>query len=396
MRVAGLMSGTSLDGIDVAIVDIERRAGRLATHVVAFETIAYERNVRDALGAALPPNPGTVRDACVLNALIGGAFAHALLRVLDRADIPSTALELIGSHGQTLYHLPTDDGRSPFARSTLQLGDASVIAQRSGVTCVGDFRTADVAAGGQGAPLVSYVDLLLLSDATEHRVAVNIGGIANVTILPAHCHPADVRAFDTGPGNMLIDACARIAGDGKLVRDDEGRLAAAGEVDVRLLDELLGHPYFSRRGPKTTGREEFGERFASHVWDRGRQLGTEAADIVATVTELTGRTIAAAVPADCDRIIASGGGTHNPSLMAAIARNLSRDRQVGSPRVSLSDDYGLPADAKEAIAFAVLAYETIHARPNNSPPATGAARAVVLGKIAPGENFRRLMRRVLR
>jgi len=393
------MSGTSLDGIDVAIVDVEKAAAGIAVRTVAFDSVAYEPELHAAIGRALPPNAGNVRDVCVLNVLVGEAFATALLRALDAARIPLASLDLVGSHGHTLYHLPADDRKKPFARSTLQIGDPSIVAQRTGITCVADFRSADVAAGGQGAPLVSLVDYLLLRDATEQRAALNIGGIANLTILPAGCHADDVRAFDTGPGNLPIDGCAKLASAGALERDDGGRLASAGKAHSRLLAELLAHPFFSLRPPKSAGREQFGEGFARAAWRRGLELGATGPDIVATVTELTAQTIAAAVPRDCARLIASGGGTHNPALMAALARKLARQSSEGlnrTPRVGLSDEFGLAADAKEAIAFAVLAFETMHGRVGNLPACTGAARPAVLGKIAPGANFRRLMDGALR
>jgi len=383
MRLAGMMSGTSLDGIDVAIIDLERDLERPTIRLVAFETVAFEPQLRAAIINALPPRSGSVRDVCVLNVLIGEAFATALLDVARRSHIDMETIDGIGSHGHTLRHIPVDDGAKPFAPSTLQIGDPAVIAACTGVTCVGDFRVADIAAGGQGAPLASYVDYLLLRSASEFRVALNVGGIANLTLLPRGCGASEVVAFDSGPGNVLIDACARFATDGKLERDEDGRLARQGKVDEQLLRALLDHPFYRIKPPKTAGREQFGEQYAAAIWQQGRDAGLTANDALATVTALTARTLAAAVPGTCDRVIVSGGGAHNPVLMDSLRRL--------QPTISPSDEFGLPVDGKEAIVFAVLAFEALAGQPNNLPSATGAAQQVVMGKIAPGKNFTSVM-----
>lgn len=401
------MSGTSADGIDVAICDLAPGGGRALARpsekaplqrVVACGTKPYPADLHSALFEALPPRPGTVRAVCALNAAIGEAFARAALEVATEAGVDMASVDLIGSHGQTLYHLMQPDGvqldaAAPVARSTLQVGDAATIAQRTGITCVADFRVADVAAGGQGAPLAAFVDWLLLRDEHEARATLNIGGIANATILPAGGDAAAVRAFDTGPGNMVIDACASFATGGRGSMDVDGALAAAGAPATTLLERLLAHPYFARRPPKTTGREEFGAAFAQAVWEDGLAAGLPVQDIVATVTALTARTMSAAIPADCRRVIISGGGVHNRTLMGMFARALA-ERGSRAPRIEDSSAHGLPVDAKEAIAFAVLAHEAIHGRFNNLPGCTGAGQPVVMGKIAPGRNFSVLMRRI--
>jgi anhydro-N-acetylmuramic acid kinase len=387
-----------MDGIDAAIVKIEAgaHAGDLAIELAAFETAPYPPAVRAALAALVASDSSAraphavVRDLCSLNFAIGEAFASAAI-ALAGENIGS--IELIGSHGQTVYHLPDDDGAIGFVRSTLQIGEPAVIAARTGVTCVADFRVADIAAGGQGAPLVSYADVLLLRDAHEDRAALNIGGIANLTILPAAPGMDGIRAFDTGPGNMLIDqAVAHFTGGSKRF-DDRGAVAAGAQICRPLLDWLESHPYFARPSPKTTGRETFGEAYFRTVLDAARGFGASGVETIATLTLCTAETIAKAMPSSIKRVIASGGGASNDTLLAFLRSALAA-RFPSPPIVSLSDEFGIPADAKEAMAFALLAHQTILGRPGNVPGATGARLPVVLGKIVPGDNFAALMGRV--
>src|SRR5271165_68271 len=387
MRVIGLMSGTSLDGIDAAAIDLERHGDRLDIALLGHATSPYDAELRAALEAALPPKQGSTRDVCALNARVGTAFAEAATRLCARASIDLASVDAIGSHGQTMYHMTS--GR-PETRATLQIGSPAIIAQATGVTTVGDFRVADVAAGGEGAPLVPFVDYLLLRSDTESRLALNIGGIANVTWLPAGRGPEQVRAFDTGPGNMLIDACVRFESHGVQRYDRGGALAQSGRVSEALVDELMEEPWFRRPSPKSTGREEFGEAYAGDVLQRAANLGVSGPNLIASVTALTARTIAAAVPRDCARVIVSGGGVHNRALMKMFEDELAR-RSV-SAVIERSDAFGMPVDAKEAMVFAVLAHEALYGRPNNLPSATGARSGVVMGVIAPGKNFPKLMR----
>lgn len=389
MRIIGLMSGTSLDGIDAAAIEIERRGDALDIQLLGHATLPYDTELRAALEAALPPRQGSTRDVCALNARIGVAFADAAQHMAQRASIDMAGIDAIGSHGQTVYHMTS--GR-PETRSTLQIGSPAIIAEATGITCVGDFRVADVAAGGEGAPLVPFVDYLLLRSETESRVALNIGGIANLTWLAAGCTREQVRAFDTGPGNMLIDACVRFETHGVQRYDRDGALAMSGRVSEALLDELLEHTWFRRPSPKSTGREEFGEGYAADVFQLASNLGVTGPNLIATVTALTARTIAAAIPRDCALVVVSGGGVHNRSLMTMLADEVAK-RTVHA-KVERSDAFGMPVDAKEAMTFAVLAYETLYGRPNNLPSATGARHASVLGVIAPGKNFAKLMRAV--
>jgi anhydro-N-acetylmuramic acid kinase len=358
MRVAGVMSGTSLDGIDVAIVDIVGRRVR----TVAFESTPYPERVRRAiLGVS---NATTTTGAISrLNFELGELYARAIVKLVKKAG----PVELVGCHGQTIYH----EG----GRNTLQIGEAAVVAERTGVPVVADFRPRDIAAGGEGAPLVPYVDYLLLRDARRTRVALNIGGIGNITVIPAGCAPEQVVAFDTGPGNMVMDALVKERTGGRLQFDRGGRIAEKGAVNRALLDELLRDAYYRRRPPKSAGREQYGVEFIARL----QATGIAMVDLIATATVLTAATIALAVrqfvkgPAD---LIVSGGGAHNRQILDHLGAYL--------PAVSIatSADYGIDVDGKEAIAFAVLAYETWRGRPSNLPSATGARRAAVLGKVS--------------
>jgi anhydro-N-acetylmuramic acid kinase len=370
------MSGTSVDGIDAAVCQIEGAPPHLRVEMLAFTKAGFEPELRSRIFQAFCPQSGTVDLICSLNFEIGEAFAQTALRAIAQAGLTPDRVHLIGSHGQTVYHLPAGPGLS-----TLQIGEAAVIAERTRITTVADFRVADVAAGGQGAPLVSYVDYLLFRHEERTRAVQNIGGIANVTLLPAGCSPAEVLAFDTGPGNMLIDHAVRRATGGRWDYDRDGRLASQGEVDEALLEELMSHAYLNRSPPKTTGREQFGAQFGDRVWRQGEAKGLAGRDMVATLTAFTARSIAHAYRCylpPVQEVILGGGGCHNPVLRRMIERDLA------SPWVFLHEDFGLSSDAKEALAFAVLAYETWHGRPGNLPSATGASHRVVLGKIASG------------
>jgi len=372
------MSGTSADGVDVAITDI----GPRGVEVAAFGTVAYAASLRRRIFRLFDPETARIDDLCHLNVVLGEVFADALLRVCKRSGVRPGSIDLVGSHGQTVYHIPGGRCRGKRrVRSTLQIGEPCVIAERTGITTVADFRPRDVAAGGQGAPLVPYVDYLLFADKRTSRAVQNIGGIANVTYLPAGGGAEDVIAFDTGPGNMMIDRVAQRATRGKSHYDAGGRVAARGTVNEALLAELMRHPYLGRRPPKSTGREIFGTPFADAVYDRARARRTAPQDILATVTAFTAESIAAAyrrhLPGSVDEVILCGGGARNRTLVRRLQRLLA------PATVRRTDDFGLDADAKEAVSFAILAYETLRGRPGNLPAATGASRPVILGKIVP-------------
>ncbi len=390
MIVIGLMSGTSADGTSAAAIRIKGAPPGLAWELLAHCEVPHPPALREAIFAAFRPETGADR-LCALNFALGRAFADAADRVMAAAGLTPEQVDLIGSHGQTVWHIPA----GPDA-STLQFGEAAVIAERTGTPVVSNFRPRDMAAGGQGAPLVAYVDRLLFTHPTRARALQNIGGIANITYLPPLPLPflmetgeggqggegEDALAFDTGPGNMLLDDAAGRATGGAWAYDHDGVLAAQGRVDEALLAELLAEPYLHQPPPKTTGRELFGAQFGARVWARGSAAGLAPADIVATLTAFTARSIAQAyhdfLPRFPDEVIVSGGGARNPSLMALVRESLA------PARVLTSADLGLPVEAKEAVAFAVLAYETWHGRPGNLPAATGARHPVVLGHITPG------------
>jgi anhydro-N-acetylmuramic acid kinase len=374
MRIVGLMSGTSADGVDACLAHIEDRDGRPVPRVEDFLTVPYDEDLRGrVLGCR------TVGEVCRLNVELGERFANAALALCEAAGVSPADVDAVGSHGQTVCHVD-----EPEAHATLQIGEPSVIAERTGITTVADFRPRDVAAGGRGAPLVPIVDHLLLADETTDRVALNLGGIANVTVLPAGGSLEDVVAFDTGPGNMVIDGVMEVMTQGHKTCDRDGQLAARGTVREGAVTLMLEHPYFAAPPPKSAGRETFGLEFA-RTFTLVKKSGRESrADVAATATAFTARSIADAIgrwafDGPC-QVIASGGGVHNRTLMACLAEFL--------PQADLctSEGFGIDPDAKEALAFAVLAWLTLHGRPGNVPSATGARRPAVLGKIVPGRD----------
>src|SRR5438128_5142308 len=380
MYVIGLMSGTSADGVDAALVDIRGTGHDLKIKLKAFRTFPYPTVFRERLVQAI--TGGTVEDVCHLNGALGEWFSRAALKVLTAAGVPPRRVALIGSHGQTLHHLPKPR-REPVigsVRSTLQLGAPAVIAERTGITTVADFRSRDMSVGGEGAPLTPYLHNLLFRHPSRARAVVNIGGICNLTYLPAGGPLQSVRAFDTGPGNMVVDGVVRHVTGGRHHFDRGGRLARAGKVDEDLLRRLLQHPFLRRRPPKSTGREEFGERFVDRFVLLGRLAGHSDADLVATATAFTARTIADAqkfLPRRVEEVFVSGGGGRNPTLMRRL-----QETWGGLP-VRTVEALGWDGRALEAVAFAVFAYQHVRGVPCNLPQVTGAKRAVVLGTIVP-------------
>ena len=382
MIVAGVMSGTSADGINVALVRITsggRRAKMPVLHFLAHAEYPYPKPVRRAVLAAMNSTKASVAELARLNFLLAELYADALLATQRRFRLKA---ELVGCHGQTLYH---QGEAAPFLGRKLavtwQTGDGAVLAARVGVPVVSDFRPADMAAGGKGAPLVPFLDFLLYRDDRVGRIVQNIGGIANVTAIPAGASLHQVRAFDTGPGNMLIDAVTeRLFGK---PYDRDGRIATAGVVLNHAISNVLRAPFFRRKPPKTAGREEFGREFANEFIRRCGRV--DKRDVVATATALTSRSIADALqqfvlrPTGAYRdFIVSGVGASNPTLMAMLANEL---RPLGL-QIRSSDEFGLPSEAKEAAAFALLAFQTWNREPSNVPSATGAKRPAILGKIS--------------
>jgi anhydro-N-acetylmuramic acid kinase len=390
MRVLGIMSGTSADGIDVALVEVAGAAPELTTHLeghfqLPFPDYVRQRTLRLANGAET-----TAAEISELNFLLGEAFARAAIRACKHWRVPLGTVSLIGSHGQTVFHLGSAarfQGKKRTA-STLQIGETSIIAERTGITTIGDFRTADMAAGGQGAPLIPFVDYLLYRDPLRGRVGLNIGGIANVTVIPAGARAEDVFAFDTGPGNMIVDALVEKITHGKAPYDREARLALSGRTIQQLLMRMMREPYLRKKPPKSTGRELFGAEYAQMLlaWAHHHHCGNT--DVVRTATVFTPLSIADAfrrfiIPrAQIHELIVAGGGARNPLMMAQLAAALPGIEVVPASR------FGVPVEAKEAFGFALLAYETYHGRPSNLPSATGAKHRAVLGKLVQGRNGR--------
>jgi anhydro-N-acetylmuramic acid kinase len=391
MIVLGMMSGTSADGIDAAIVELTGQPPSLSWKLIKHNHLPFSEAIQAEIFACFNPRTSGVDRLCALNFALGQAYAHAASLVIEQCGLRNQDIDLIGNHGQSVWHIPS----GPQA-STLQIGEAAVIAEMTGITTIHNFRARDMAAGGQGAPLVSYVDTLLFSHPQTSRILQNIGGIANGTFLPNALQisqGAQPFAFDTGPGNMLIDDAIRRVSGGQLQFDADGALAGRGKVAEKLLSQWIEtEPFFHLPPPKTTGRELFGEQYGAVLWGQAKQLHLSDADILATVTAFTARTIADAyrdfLPAMPEEVVVSGGGAYNRSLLKLLAA------EIAPARVTVIDELGMPPDAKEAVAFAVLAYETWHNRPGNLPAATGARRRVVLGDITPGENYGRILYRL--
>jgi anhydro-N-acetylmuramic acid kinase len=374
----GIMSGTSADGIDVALVRFSGKAAKLEN----FAAFPFPARVREAILRLGEGRATTTSEISQLNFLLGGIFADAALAACRKFRVRPSKISVIGSHGQTVFHqgIPAQFCGRPVA-STLQIGEPSVIAGRTGITTVGDFRPADMAAGGQGAPLVPFVDYLLYRDARIGRAALNIGGIANVTVIPRAAKIENVFGFDIGPGNMVIDALVRHFTHGRKAFDRNAEMAARGEVLPGLLAALMRDKYFLKPIPKTAGREQYGEKYVRDLLAHREAPRARAEDLIRTATILTALSIVDAIHrfvprrANVSELIVSGGGAHNPLLMAQI--------EAASPGIGLrtSDEFGVPRDAKEAFAFAVLGWKTLHRRAANVPGATGARKAVVLGKV---------------
>lgn len=381
MKVVGLMSGTSGDGVDAALVEIRGSGHDLKVKLMAFVSCPYPPSLQHRVLAAAAQ--GTVSEVCHLNVVLGEWFAKAALRVIKQAGLEPNRVDLIGSHGQTIHHLPNavDEPGIGAVRSTLQIAEPAVIAERTGITTVANFRSRDVAAGGQGAPLTPYVHYVLLRHPKRSRLVVNLGGIGNVTYLPASRGLDAILAFDTGPGNIVMDGLIRRLTNGTETMDRNGRLAAKGKVAVGLLASLLAHPYLKRTPPKCTGREEFGDAFVEEVLaaQKAHHLRTE--DLLATCSLFTAITIGSArkwLAGPVDEVIVGGGGVRNRTLMSHLT-------SVFAPvPIRPLDTVGWVSKAFEAVAFAVLAYQTTRGECANVPSVTGASHPVVLGAVVPG------------
>lgn len=385
MKVVGLMSGTSGDGVDAALVDIRGSGHDLKVKPRSFVACPYPAGLQQRVLAVSAR--GTVSEICHLNVVLGEWFARAALRVIKQAGLEPAKIDLIGSHGQTIHHLPTavDEPDIGSVRSTLQIAEPAIIAERTGIATVANFRPRDMAAGGEGAPLTPYVHSVLLRDKKRSRLIVNLGGISNVTYLPAGKGLDAILAFDTGPGNMVMDGLIRRLTKGRDTMDRGGKLAAKGKVAIGLLAKLLAHPYLKRQPPKSTGREEFGDAFAEQILAAQKTHRLKPEDVLATCSLFTAITLGSArrwLGGPVDEVLVGGGGVRNRTLMS----NLS---SVFSPvPVRTFEAAGWQSKAFEAVAFAVLAYQTFHGECANVPSVTGATHPVVLGTIAPGRSRR--------
>lgn len=381
MIVIGLMSGTSADGVDAAVVDIGGTGHRLGIKLLGHYGRSYSPQLRQRILHVA--ERGTVAEICHLHTLLGEVFAKTVLAALKRCGVPVKQVKLIGSHGQTIHHLPepiTERGVGRI-RSTLQIGNPAVIAERTGITTVSDFRLRDMAAGGEGAPLVPYTHFLVFRQKTAVRWVVNLGGIANVTTLPRGEQLASVQAFDTGPCNMLLDALVTIDTQGQMTMDRGGRLAQRGTVHSGLLQWLLAHPYLQRHPPKSTGRELFGEAYVKKVLAQARRRRLSLHDLLATSCQFIAHTIRDArqwtstVPGE---VVCGGGGVRNACLLGEL-------QKIFAPiPVRTMDECGSSSQAFEAQAFAVLAYQTFQGVCANVPRVTGARHSVILGSVTPG------------
>ncbi|HEX8551459.1 MAG TPA: anhydro-N-acetylmuramic acid kinase [Abditibacteriaceae bacterium] len=389
MKVIGLMSGTSLDGIDAALCEVEGSGETLRAQLLHFCTVPFESDLRARILELCSSDTASLEAIARLNIELGEVFANAALEVLRRAKANPVDIACIASHGQTIGHWPPQNGKRG---TTWQIGDAATVAALTGIDIVSNFRAADMAAGGQGAPLVPYADWCVLRDGKTHRIAQNIGGIANATWLPAGGNLNDVRAWDSGPGVMLIDALMRTLQNKSC--DFDGVLAAQGTVCETLLQETLAHPFFALASPKSCGRAEFGEACASQFLIRARTLNLSDADVLTTATMLSARSMAHSykrsaseifvLPAPIE-IVLGGGGARNTTLVQMLRDELHSGLEIGGARVlpviKHFHDFGIDGDAREALAFAVLAAETLRGVPNTVPAATGATRAVCSGSL---------------
>jgi len=382
MLVLGMMSGTSADGIDVALARISGAPPNLSAKLIGHASVRFPGQLRKEIlrvGEQLPISASALSQ---LNFRLGVLFADAALAACRKFRVARGRISLIGSHGQTIFHQgwPVPCFGSPTA-STLQIGEPSVIAARTGIATIGDFRPADMALGGQGAPLVPYVDYLLYRHARLGRVSLNLGGIANITVLPRAAKPQQVFAFDTGPANMLIDALV-LHFTRRQRFDKNAQLAAQGRSNPALLDEFLRDPYLKLVPPKSTGREYYGHTYLKKILALGRRHRAKPNDLIRAATIFTALSVVDALnrfvlkKEKIDQLIVSGGGAHNPLILAQLSAALPGIEVLPSSRL------GVPEDAKEAFAFALLAYETFHQRPSNLPSATGARGPAILGKIS--------------
>lgn len=384
-RVVGMMSGTSVDGVDAALVEISGTDSEPKVKLLAFENKPYPPQVREKIFSLFTPANATVDKVGYMNFLLGEIYAKSALSVIEKAGMKPEEIDVIGSHGQTIWHAPIPESPDgiPVAY-TVQIGEGSVIAERTGILTVSDFRVADMAAGGQGAPLVPFSEYLLYRREKETILLQNIGGIGNMTVMPAGAKPRDVFAFDTGPGNMIIDAVISAVTGGEKTYDTGGETAAKGKVCNALLDILKEEPYYRQPLPKTTGREHFGVQYTEKILSWWKENPIPVEDLLATVTDLTAYSIADAYERyvlpkyQASEIIVGGGGSYNATLLRFMKERFAPHGVA----VRTQEDLGLSSDAKEAVAFALMADCCMRGRANTLPSVTGAEHPAVMGKIS--------------
>ncbi len=377
--VVGLMSGTSADGVDVAVVEVFNSGKQTKVRTIGWRTFPFDEKLKKLILKNSQPEASRVDEICRLNFLIARVYADSIFKTLDELGMKISDVDLIGSHGQTIQHLPIEIEMFGYRiKSTLQIGEPGVIAKLTGVPTVGNFRVGDMALCGEGAPLVPYFDYLVFASDELNRLVLNIGGIANFTVLKKNCDVEDVIAFDTGPGNMVVDALVKIFFDREY--DENGEIAQSGRISKDLLDKMMEHPFITKKPPKSTGREEFGSLFVNQILKWGQELSLAPEDMVATATEFTTYAIFKNYElfvkpyAEVDELIVSGGGAKNKFMLNSLERHFRVP-------VRLSDEFGVSSDAKEAICFAVFANETISGNPINITSVTGARKRTILGGI---------------
>ena len=384
-HVVGMMSGTSVDGVDAALVEISGTDSEPKVKLLAFENKPYPPQVREKIFSLFTPANATVDKVGYMNFLLGEIYAKSALSVIEKAGMKPEEIDVIGSHGQTIWHAPIPESPDgiPVAY-TVQIGEGSVIAERTGILTVSDFRVADMAAGGQGAPLVPFSEYLLYRREKETILLQNIGGIGNMTVMPAGAKPRDVFAFDTGPGNMIIDAVISAVTGGEKTYDAGGETAAKGRVCNALLDILKEEPYYRQPLPKTTGREHFGVQYTEKILSWRKENPIPVEDLLATVTDLTAYSIADAYERyvlpkyQASEIIVGGGGSYNATLLCFMKKRFAPHGVA----VRTQEDLGLSSDAKEAVAFALMADCCMRGKANTLPSVTGAEHPAVMGKIS--------------
>ncbi|PVU89055.1 hypothetical protein BB559_005252 [Furculomyces boomerangus] len=398
MRIIGMNSGTSVDGIDLALCEFtnlganENGTGKLGIKIIEYSEYTHKAELRKRILSIINKEQGGLADLTQLNFMIGHAFADAIDEFLKEKNLTYDDFDVVASHGQTMWH---QVDASSEVKSTLQMGESAIIMKRTGKTVVSDMRVTDMAYGGQGAPLTSFFDVVLCAEDGKTHAFQNFGGISNTTIISMNNGNVDAIAFDQGPANVLIDHAIRHYTNGASNYDKDGEMARRGKVNQELLDELLGHPYYKLPAPKTTGRELFSDAYAEGIIKIGEERGLSPEDIVATLTELTVASVVGSykdfTKSHIDEIIVHGGGSFNPVIMEGIERGLP-----GTVVSKLTmERTGLPAACKEAAMFALIGHECIHGRPGQIPSCTGASQTTPLGKITPGSNYLDIIRKVV-